>query len=157
MERDEAFQSPPPQPSPASGGGSTSSVTRAPKFAPQYAALYWASDCLSSFMMASGSPPALRTFSAPVLLQRLARLLPFVELRRSDRVDLVPGLGFDFRQPRVLEIRPRVGEFASPFGGAVVVDHLFLRRRHGGIGARAHQPLKRDGVERRVHVILRHL
>src|SRR5262249_8726105 len=31
--------------------------------AAQYAALYWASDCLSSFMMAAGSPPALRTLS----------------------------------------------------------------------------------------------
>src|SRR3954468_4564779 len=30
----------------------------------QYAALFCASDCLSSFMMASGSPPALRTLSA---------------------------------------------------------------------------------------------
>src|SRR6476620_3497598 len=31
--------------------------------ADQYAALFCASDCLSSFMMASGSPPALRTLS----------------------------------------------------------------------------------------------
>jgi len=34
-----------------------------PTDAGQYAALYWASDCLSSFMMAAGSPPALRTLS----------------------------------------------------------------------------------------------
>src|SRR5262249_58458718 len=36
---------------------------RGGKDARQYAALYWASDCLSSFMMVAGSPPALRTVS----------------------------------------------------------------------------------------------
>src|SRR5262245_16887282 len=93
----------------------------------------------------------------PLLLQWLGRLLPFVELRVGDRVDVMPGLGFDLGQTRVLEIRPRIGEFPRPLGGAVVVDDLLLRRRHGRIGARAHQPLERDGVERRVHVIFRDL
>src|SRR5215467_13246325 len=87
----------------------------------------------------------------PLLLQWLGRLLPFVELRVGDRVDLMPGLGFDLGQTRVLEIRPRIGEFPRSLGGAVVVDDLLLRRRHGRIGARAHQKMERDGVEWRVH------
>src|SRR6516225_11427754 len=60
----------------------------------------------------------------PLLLQRLGRLLPFVELRVSDRVDLVRGLGFHLGQSGVLEIRPGIGEFTRPLSGAVVVDDL---------------------------------
>src|SRR5499427_1066949 len=65
----------------------------------------------------------------PLLLQRFGRLLPFLELRVGDRVDLMSWLGFDLGEARVLEIRPRIGEFPRPLGGAVVVDDLLLRRR----------------------------
>jgi hypothetical protein len=63
----------------------------------------------------------------PLLLQRLGRLPPFLELRVGDRIDLVARLGLDLGQPRVLEIRPWVGEFPGPLGGAVVVDDFLLR------------------------------
>src|ERR1044072_1306892 len=36
----------------------------------------------------------------PLLLQRLGRLLPFLELCLGNRIDLVARLGFDLRQPR---------------------------------------------------------
>src|SRR5215475_2284003 len=90
----------------------------------------------------------------PLLVQRLGRLLPLVELRRRDRVDLVSRLGLQLGQAGALEVGPRIGEPPGPLGGAVVVDHLLLRRRHALIGALVHEPLERDGVERRVHVIL---
>src|SRR4029453_18787001 len=69
----------------------------------------------------------------PLLLQWLGRLLPFVELRVGDWVDLMPGLGFDLGQAGVLEIRPRIGEFPRPLRGAVVFDYLLLRRGHGSM------------------------
>ena len=63
----------PPEPAHGDGGGISAAVSRLrtigskralPRSFRQYAALYCASVCLSSFMMASGSPPALRTLSA---------------------------------------------------------------------------------------------
>src|SRR5262249_47911140 len=76
----------------------------------------------------------------PLLLQRFGRLLPLVELRVGDRVDLMAGLGFDLGQARVLEISPRIGEFPRPLGGAVVVEDLFFARvtwPHGCAGSSA--------------------
>ena len=54
----------------------------------------------------------------------------------------------------MLPIRPRVGELGRPFSGAVIVDHLLLRRRHGRIGLRIHQPLEHHRVERGLHMVL---
>src|SRR5262249_52273164 len=54
----------------------------------------------------------------PLLLQRLGRLLPFLELRVGDRIDLVARLGPGPCQPRVLAIPPRGRAFPRPLGGA---------------------------------------
>src|ERR1700704_5620590 len=57
----------------------------------------------------------------PLLLQRLGRLLPFAELGVGDGVNLMSRFGLHLGQAGVLEVRPWVGEFSRPFGGAMVV------------------------------------
>src|SRR5262249_45840206 len=83
----------------------------------------------------------------PLLVQRFGRLLPLVELRRRDRVDLVSRLRLQLGQAGALVVGPRIGEPPGPLGGAVVVDDLLLRRRHAAVGVLVHEPLERDGVE----------
>src|SRR6476620_9524018 len=56
----------------------------------------------------------------PLLLQRLGRFLPLAQLSVGDRVDLMSGFGLHLRQPGMLEVRPRIGELARPFGGAMI-------------------------------------
>src|ERR1700741_325140 len=70
---------------------------------------------LELFHNGAGVAAGLAHVVAPLLLQRLGRFLPFLELRASDRIDLVARLGLHLGQPRVFEIRPWVGEFPGPF------------------------------------------
>src|SRR5262249_36582966 len=50
----------------------------------------------------------------PLLLQRFGRLLPFLELRVGDRVDLMSGLGFDLSEAPVFDILPPIAYFSPP-------------------------------------------
>src|SRR5262245_18535979 len=64
----------------------------------------------------------------PHLVQRLGRLLPLVELFVGNRIDLASWHRLHLGEAGVLEVAPRVGELARPFGGAMIVDHLLLCR-----------------------------
>src|SRR6476619_6454811 len=85
---------------------------------------------LELFHDGAGIAAGLAHVVDPLLLQRLGRLLPFLELRASDRIDLVARLGLHLGQPRVLEIRPWVSEFPGPLGGAIVIKEYILPRQH---------------------------
>ncbi len=68
----------------------------------------------------------------------------------------MPGLGLHLGEAGMLEIRPGIGKFPGPFGGAMIIDHFFLRGGHGRIGPWIHEPLEGDGMDGCIHMVLRH-
>ncbi len=144
---------------PRKGGGNRLPAWRDAPLAPMCASsasvrrLVLVERCLELFHDGVGIAAALAHVVGPLPAQRLGRGFPLGKLRVADGVDLVARLGLHLGEAGMLEIDPGIGELAGPLGGAVIVDHLLLRRRHRGVGARAHQPLEHHGRERRVHVV----
>src|SRR5262249_53176769 len=66
----------------------------------------------------------------PLLVQRGDHRLPGLELVGRQRIDLVPGRGEHLAPAGLLEVGEGRGDLDRPFGGAMVVDDLLLRRRH---------------------------
>src|SRR4029077_12447792 len=90
-----------------------------------------------------GITPRLAHAVGPGLVDRFARCLPFLELLGGHGNDFVPGAIPELVDACRFEISPRIGKAGGPIVGAVIVDHLFLRSRHGFVDARIHDPLER--------------
>src|SRR6266851_4122874 len=65
----------------------------------------------------------------PLLLQRRDHRLPGLELVGRQRVDLMTGCRQHLGPAGLLKVGEGRGDLDRPFIGAVLVDHLLLRRR----------------------------
>src|SRR5262245_6973461 len=104
-----------------------------------------------------GIAAAFSHIVGPFLLERLCSFFPFRDLCRRKRIDFVASLGLDLGYARVLEVGPRCRDLAGPFVIAVIVDRLFLPRRHLVVFVFVEHKYEGRHVQGNVHVILGNL